>query len=92
MAHELKAGQRVKFYRTHDKQTPLTGVIVDADQDEPLVIIKTDEGNGSMSRIEEAHPSDVTVVAGEAAKTESKPAGNIEWVRGDNGQWIPAQK
>jgi len=59
----LKVGQKVKFFRPNDKATPLTGTITKIyDGDDDVVDIKTDAGNGSVSRVETAHAPDVTVV------------------------------
>jgi hypothetical protein len=60
----LKVGQRVKFYRTHDKFSAFTGTIsAIADGDDDMVTVKTEAGNGSVSREEQAHAGDVTVLS-----------------------------
>ena len=65
---ELKKGQHVQFFRTHDKSTPLTGKVVSIEGD--LVHIQTDEAKGSVSRLETAHATDVTLIAKEEATEE----------------------
>ena len=60
----LRIGQAVKFFRTHDKQHPLQGTIVGLQKNGAMVRIKTEAGAGSVSRVEEAHCDDVTVVGG----------------------------
>ncbi|HKM99450.1 MAG TPA: hypothetical protein VJX23_02955 [Candidatus Binataceae bacterium] len=79
--HNLKVGQRVKFYRTHDKATPLEGTIssISENDDEDLVTVQTVAGNGSISRREEADAADVSVLddrpAGQSqANTQTAPA------------------
>lgn len=69
----FKPGQRVKFFRLHDKATELLGVVVK--EVKGLLHIKTDAGKGSVSRIEEAHPSDVRPLDdAKEAESETKPA------------------
>jgi len=58
----LRVGQRVTFFRTHDKFTPLAGTIVFISDDDDLVTVKTEEGNGSVSRNEVASAADCTVL------------------------------
>jgi hypothetical protein len=66
--NNFKVGQRVKFYRTHDKSTQLTGAIVRVwPGEEDLVDVKTEAGNGSISRVETAHAADVTPALTESA-------------------------
>jgi len=60
--HKFKVGQRVKFFRTHDKHTPLTGEIVAIKKGSNLVEVKTDAANGGISRVEAADASDVQIL------------------------------
>lgn len=69
-ATEIKKGQRVNFFRTHDKTTKLVGKVVDFV--EGLVHIKTEAPEGSVSRLEEAHPADVTPIADEEKPAEEE--------------------
>lgn len=70
---QFKAGQRVSFFRLHDKATKLFGTVVK--DVKGFLHIKTDAANGSVSRIEEADPKDVTAVAEEkAAEPAAAPA------------------
>jgi hypothetical protein len=67
--NNLKVGQRVKFYRTHDKATELVGSITRVHPgDDDLVDVKTEPGKGSISRTETAHAADVTVVQESASE------------------------
>lgn len=75
----FKKGQRVKFYRTHDKFNQLSGTVVGiAGGDDDLVDVKSDEGNGSVSRVETVHASDVTFVADGKASKPAKDNGGDE--------------
>jgi hypothetical protein len=59
--NNFKVGQRVTCFRPHDKSTPLTGTIKAIPEgDEDIVHVVTDEGNGSVSRLETIGASDVT--------------------------------
>ena len=69
-AKQFKAGQRVSFFRLHDKATKLFGTVVK--DVKGFLHIKTDAANGSVSRIEEADPNDVTAVAEEKAAEPAK--------------------
>jgi hypothetical protein len=71
----LKVGQRVTFFRTHDKAVQFTGKITRIyPGDEDCVDIKTEAGNGSVSRLETAHAADVTVI--EEAPKDKASKGN----------------
>lgn len=61
---ELEVGQRVEFFRSHDKQTKLTGTIVKVhDGPEDVVDVKSDAGNGSVSRVDTVHAFDVKLLS-----------------------------
>lgn len=64
-AKEFKPGQRVSFFRLHDKATKLFGTVVK--DVKGFLHIETEAANGSVSRIEEADPKDVTAAAAEEA-------------------------
>jgi hypothetical protein len=67
MAHKslLEAGQRVKFFRTHDKATELTGTILKVHDGSDLVDIATEPDGKAIEieTLETAHVSDVTPIA-----------------------------
>lgn len=68
------AGDRVQFFRSHDKSNVLTGTIVKVHAgDDDLVDIKTDAANGSISRIETVHASDVSGIPPQAQKSGNVP-------------------
>jgi hypothetical protein len=73
---QIRLGQAVKFYRSHDKSTPLTGTVVGVQKNGNMVRIKTDEANGSVSRVEEAHCDDVTFTGSAALAPSTAKA---EW-------------
>lgn len=58
---QLKEGQRVEFYRRHDKAHKLTGTVTEVNDD--AVIVKSDAANGSISCEHDVHPNDCTVIA-----------------------------
>lgn len=69
----LNVGQRVKFFRTHDKSTELIGTVTRVHPgDDDLVDVKTEAGKGSVSRTEVAHASDVTVLGDAASGTSQE--------------------
>lgn len=74
-AKEFKAGQRVSFFRLHDKATRLFGTVVK--DVKGFLHIETEAANGSVSRIEEADPKDVTAVA-EEKTAEPAPVAPVE--------------
>lgn len=60
----FEVGQRVNFYRAHDKATLLTGTIGKFHEDSDLVDIET-EADGKaieVERIETAHISDLRAI------------------------------
>jgi hypothetical protein len=76
----LAVGQWVEFYRTHDKHTKLRGKIARIHPGaDDLVDVRTTPGNGSVSRLETASASDVTVIERPANAKEEEgekaPAG-----------------
>jgi len=71
---QLEVGQRVKFFRMHDKGTALTGKITAIHDDDDLVEIAT-EADGRVIEVEtaeQAHASDVTPVA-EVTAVDEQP-------------------
>jgi hypothetical protein len=69
----LRAGQRVKFFRSHDKATALTGTISKVhDGDDDYVDVDVEPGNGSVARTETAHAADVTVLEDAAVGTSAE--------------------
>jgi hypothetical protein len=75
----FEIGKRVKFFRSHDKQTELTGKIIAnfgegaIPDDAALYMIETepDGKNIEVASIETAHVSDITPI-------EEAPAGETE--------------
>jgi len=61
----LRVGQKVRFFRPHDKQHALTGTVKAVQINGPMVRIQTEAAGGNASRIEEAHYDDVTMVTDE---------------------------
>jgi hypothetical protein len=66
----LKKGQRVRFRPTHHKELELTGSVKRVYEDNS-VDVKSDAGNGSISRLYSAHASDCSVI--EEENTEAAP-------------------
>jgi hypothetical protein len=83
MAEQLfQLGERVRFFRSHDKTLELTGTIVKIHEDADLVDIEI-EADGRMievSRVETVHLADIIGVgAGDqsVASTEETPAPEV---------------
>jgi hypothetical protein len=58
----LKVGQKVKFSPTHQKDITFTGTIVAIHEGAAdCVDVKSEAGNGSVSRLYTAHAADVRV-------------------------------
>lgn len=71
---QLAVGQRVKFFRMHDKATQLTGKITEIHEDSDLVNVVT-EVDGRMIEVETnetVHASDVTPIAEVTAVDEGQ--------------------
>ena len=68
---DLKVGQRVRCFGTHDKFTPLVGTVTGIDGDQ--VSVKTEEGNGSVSQVIITTAADCTLFT-EAAATPKETA------------------
>lgn len=76
---QLRPGQKVEFYRSHDKQHKLSGTVVAVQKNGNAVRIKTDAANGSISRLEEAHCDDVFFVG---SGSGAAPGVVAEWDEG----------
>jgi hypothetical protein len=65
---EFRTGQRVKFRRSHDKATELTGKIIELDSETGNALLETevDGRNVEVSRIESAHLKDIRPIEEEA--------------------------
>jgi hypothetical protein len=79
MAKEFKAGDRVRFRPTHQKDLELTGTVDKKQGDDARVLnVKSDAGAGSVSRVYPADINDVKLLEEEEedenAKAESKTA------------------
>ena len=69
---QLVVGQRVKFFRMHDKATELTGRITEIHEDNDLVNVVT-EADGRLIEVETnetVHANDVTPIAEVSAVDE----------------------
>ena len=82
---QLRPGQAVKFFRSHDKQTALTGTIVAVQKNGNMVRVKTDPAGGSVSRIEEAHCDDVTVLGGNGSAVAAGAKAEWDEAKANNG-------
>lgn len=75
---ELTKGARVKFHRSHDVHTVLTGAVEEVKETE--VLIRTD-------------PAGVLVWANAADVTAVKASlGKVDWVQNERGEWVVAGK
>lgn len=69
----LRVGQRVQFSPTHNKFLTMTGQIVKIHEGSTdCVDIKTEAGNGSVSRLETVHAADVQVLEDPVEKKAEK--------------------
>jgi hypothetical protein len=65
---KLREGQRVKFFRTHDKTLELTGTITQVNEDSTVNIETQPDGKAiEVGGIETAHADDVTPLDDEDA-------------------------
>ena len=74
---KLTVGQRVKFRRSHDKSTELTGRITAISEDNPNDVTIETEPDGKaieVSGSESAHAADCTAIEDEAADEEEPAA------------------
>ncbi len=79
MAEKLEVGQRVRFRRSHDKATELTGKIVKLHEDSDLIDVET-EPDGRIAEIsttETVHSSDATLLADVQAIAEATGESSI---------------
>lgn len=77
LKNRFKVGQRVRFRRSHDKTTELTGTIAGLDPgDDDCVSIQTevDGRKVEVSGIETAHAGDVTPIDSDGAAVVKKSA------------------
>lgn len=66
----LKVGQRVRFRPTHQKELELTGKVQEINSDS--VVVESDAGNGSVSRVYAVHANDCAAI--EEAEQEQAAA------------------
>ena len=82
---EFRTGQRVKFRRSHDKATELTGKILELDSETGNALIETevDGVNVEVSRIESAHLKDIRPIEEEAETDPFLGTASVEAVQDD---------